>query len=398
MTKKSVQKKSRRGSGNARKEALAAYAFLLPNFIGFAIFTAVPVVVSLIIAFTYWNIFKKPVWIGISNFKDLLWFHHDGGRLVPNDPFFWKYLYNTIYLMIGIPFGMAGSLIMAMMLNQKIKGVVFFRTICFLPTVSSGVALLILWKYIYNNEVGLLNQFLRSVGNVIYSSPFISIPFTILVAILFGAIIVAFICAVIGAIMWVVQKLKLPWPDSLNKVITVLAGIATYIIIGIYGRSLFMNVCSFFTTPPDWLGTVFWAKPSLIIMGLWGGIGGMNMILYLAALQGVPQSMYEAAEIDGAGGWSKFWSVTWPMISPTTFYILIMSVIGSMQGGFMNAKIMTGGGPIGSTTTIEYYLYTTAFENFNMGYASTISWFLFAVVLALTLIVWRAGGKLVTYE
>lgn len=133
-------------------------------------------------------------------------------------------------------------------------------------------------------------------------------------------------------------------------------------------------------------------------MGLWGGIGGMNMILYLAALQGVPPSLYEAAEIDGAGPWAKFWAITWPMVSPTTFFIFIMGIIGGLQTGFMVANVMTGGGPAGSTTTIEYYLYKTAFENFNMGYASSIAWFLFAVILVLTLVTWRVGGKVVTYE
>jgi multiple sugar transport system permease protein len=201
--------------------------------------------------------------------------------------------------------------------TRKWTGIVALRTVYFLPSVCSGVALLILWKYLYNSDIGFVNTFLRGIG---------------------------------------------------------------------------------IANPPDWLGTTFWAKPALMLMGLWGGLGGYNMILYLAALQGVPSSYYEAAEIDGAGPWAKFWSITWPMISPTTFFILIMSIIGGFQSGFMTANVMTGGGPAGSTTTIEYYLYQTAFEKFNMGYASAVAWFLFAVILVLTLAAWKLGGRVVTYE
>ena len=185
------------------------------------------------------------------------------------------------------------------------------------------------------------------------------------------------------------------WP---YRALAVGAGAVIFVLIGVSGPRFFETVRSFVVVPPDWLGTVQWSKPSLILMGLWGGLGGYNMILYLAALQGVPSSYYEAAEIDGAGPWAKFWAVTWPMISPTTFFILVMSIIGGFQSGFMTANIMTGGGPAGSTTTVEYYLYQTAFEKFNMGYASAIAWFIFAVILILTRLTWRIGGRVVVYE
>jgi multiple sugar transport system permease protein len=148
---------------------------------------------------------------------------------------------------------------------------------------------------------------------------------------------------------------------------------------------------------PNWLGSTEWAKPSLMLMGLWTGLGGFNMILYLAALQGVPREQYEAAAMDGASAWQTFWAVTWPGISPTTFFILIMSVIGGFQGGFMTANVMTQGGPAGSTTTIEYYLYNVAFTRFLRGYASAIAWVLFLVILVITLLTWRFGGRRVTY-
>lgn len=382
----------------AKREALASYAFLLPNFLGFLAFTSIPVVLSLVMAFCHWNIFRPPSWVGLENFRNLLWFHREGGRLVANDPFFWQYVYNTVYLMAGIPIGMAGSLLLALMMNQRLKGVVVFRTIYFLPTVCSGVALLILWKYLYNADIGLINKIIRIVGGAIYSNRASALAFSVFCAILVGLAATAAAAFVLSAVRYVADRIGWEWSDGLLRVLVILSGAAVFVALGAYGRTFYAHLAAFFAAPPDWLGTVKWAKPSLILMSLWGGLGGYNMILYLAALQGVPSSYYEAAEVDGAGPWAKFWAVTWPMISPTTFFILIMSIISGFQSGFMTANILTNGGPAGSTTTIEYYLYQTAFEKFNMGYASAIAWFLFAVILILTRFTWRIGGRLVIYE
>ena len=383
---------------NKKREAIAAYGFLLPNFIGFLAFTSLPVIVSLIMSFTHWNIFKAPTWVGLENFSSLLWYHREEGQLVPNDPFFWQYVGNTIYLLVGIPIGMAGSLITALMMNQKIKGIVIFRTLYFLPAVCSGVAVLILWKYLYNKDIGLINKSLISMGSYIYDHKILALGFTAVCAAVFSLAVIGVMASLVALLQWLSEKVKIPWAEGLFRIVMIVIGAATFIIIGVYGRNIYAAVNGFMITPPDWLGTYKWAKPSLIIMGLWGSLGGYNMILYLAALQGVPRSMYEAAEIDGASTWAKFWAVTWPMISPTTFFILVMSIIGGFQGGFMTANVMTGGGPAGSTTTVEYYLYQTAFEKFNMGYASSIAWFMFAIILILTLFTWKLGGKVVTYE
>lgn len=391
-------KKRKTGMTYQRREALAAFGFLMPNFLGFLAFTSLPVIVSLVMAFTYWNIFKSPSWVGIENFQSLLWFHREAGRLVPNDPFFWQYVYNTVFLMVGIPIGMAGSLIVALMMNHRLRGVVVFRTVYFLPTVCSGVALLILWKYLYNADIGLINKTLRLFGEHIYSGKLIAIVFTAVCAVAFGVIALGIVGGVLALARRVCENLRIIWPEWLFKALTIAAGAVIFVLIGVCGGSIYTVLNLFFVQPPDWLGTVQWAKPSLILMGLWAGLGGYNMILYLAALQGVPGSMYEAAEIDGAGPWAKFWAVTWPMISPTTFFILVMSMIVGFQGGFMTANVMTNGGPAGSTTTVEYYLYQTAFEKFNMGYASAIAWFLFAVILVVTLLTWKLGGRVVTYE
>ncbi|OGW79100.1 MAG: hypothetical protein A3G33_03835 [Omnitrophica bacterium RIFCSPLOWO2_12_FULL_44_17] len=292
------------------KEALAGYGFLMPNFVGFLVFTSIPVCASMALSFFSWDLLSPPKFVGIANFIELF-----------KDPFFWKYCWNTVVLMCAIPFSVAGSLLLALAMNQKLKGIVFFRTVYFLPTICSGVAIYVLWRFIYNPEFGALNAMIFKLGELIH----------------------------------------LP-----------LRG-------------------------PNWLTDEQWAKPALIIMSVWQTVGGYNMILYLAALQGVPRDYYDAAEVDGANEWQKFWNVTWPQISPTTFFIVIMSIIGGFQAGFDPAYIMTGGGPNGSTTTIIYYIYNNAFQWHNMGYAAAISWILFIIVFIITVLQWRMFGRVVHY-
>lgn len=303
-------------------EALVAYGFLLPNVAGFLLFTAAPLVASLCLSFYDWDIITwPPRFVGLSNFIQLIGWHEAQGRWVPNDPLFWKFTGNTVFLMFAIPFNMFGSLVLAWCLNQRLKGLTIFRTIFFLPTISSGVAIALLWTWLYNPNFGPLNYALDQLGTF----------------------------------------LRLSWHG------------------------------------PQWLTDPTWAKPALMLMGLWMSVGGYNMILYLAALQGIPHELYEAAEIDGAGAWKKFWCVTWPMLSPTTFFILTMSIIGGFQGGFLNAYIMTRGGPNGATTTIEYYIFNQLYAYQHAGYAAAIAWLLFLGVLMVTLVHWRMGGRWVFY-
>jgi len=293
------------------KEMVAAYGFLAPNLIGFLLFTSIPVFASMCLSFVKWDLLSDGVqFVGLKNFIELI-----------KDKYFLQYCWNTVYLMAAIPLSMAGSLLLAIALNQKLKGTVIFRTIYFLPTICSGVAIFMLWRGIYNPNFGLLNSMIGSFGNML--------------------------------------GLKL--------------------------------------SGPNWLTDETWAKPAFIIMSVWQGIGGYNMILYLAALQGVPRDLYDAAEVDGANSWQKFWAVTWPQISPTTFFIAIMSLIGGFQAGFDQAYIMTGGGPNGSTTTIIYYIYNNAFNWFHMGYAAAISWVLFLIIFVITILKWRFYGKNIHY-
>ncbi len=307
-------------------EKFVGYTFVLPNFLGFLLFTSLPVIASLILSFMNWDIINEPEWAGLDNFVNLLGFHKDEGAIVANDPDFWMYLYNTVYMMLIIPLCMIGSLLLALLLNREIKGIVAFRAIYFLPSICAGVAVCLLWKWLLNSnyEIGLINSAIATVAS------------------------------------WFGKD-----PNAINY--------------------------------PKWLVDPALAKPALMIMSFWSGIGGMNMILYLAALQNVPQELYEAADIDGASSFQKFWKITLPFLSPTTFFITIMSIIGGFQGGFTQAFVMTEGGPAGSTTTIEYYLYNNAYSFFQMGYAAAIAWVIFIIVLILTAINWKYGGKMVHY-
>jgi len=361
-----------------RKNFAIALCFLLPNMLGFLIFTAGPVLLSLYMSFTNWSL--KPAveleWVGLRNYTDLL-----------NDPDFWFYLYNTAYFMLGIPFAVMGSLILAsffvgdMLIKNKhrrfklasalllvgmmtcswlfvigckdwalllavlylggIFGILFgsttYRSMFYIPSFASGVATTILWTQIFNPYFGMTNNLLKSIYNI------------------FGV--------TNGYLpQWLTSTQNLlgflPWPDCFNN--------------GGFG-----------------LG----AREAIMIMGFWGGIGGNNMILYIASIANIPTSLYEAAELDGAGPVSKFLNITIPSVMPTTFFIIVMSVIGGLQGGFESAKIMTGGGPAGTTTTLAYYIYTTGFEELRLGYSSAVAWALFIIIFVLTLINWKYGNR-----
>jgi multiple sugar transport system permease protein len=130
-----------------------------------------------------------------------------------------------------------------------------------------------------------------------------------------------------------------------------------------------------------------------MLMGFWAAVGSNTMLLYLAALTNVPQDLYEAAEIDGASSANKFWNVTWPQLAPTTFFVAVMGVIGGLQGGFDAARVMTAGGPAGSTTTLAYLVYSEGFETGRLGYASAAAWTMFMLVLAMTLFTWKFGSR-----
>lgn len=298
-----------------KKSNLGGFAFLCPNIIGFALFTFLPVLFAVGLSFFTWDLFHTAKFVGLRNFWDILGWYRDEGGIRANDPLFWSYLWNTLFLMLGIPLNMAASLFLASMLNQKLAGRNFFRVLFYLPSICMGVGVLLLWKFLLNAEFGLINQLL------------------------------AVVCV----------------------------------------------------EGPAWLTDYQWAKPAIMLMTLWGVMGGADMIIYLAGLQAIPPSLYEAAAIDGASKWNQFRHITLPMLAPTSFFIFITALIGGFQGGFDAAYIMTKGGPDGSTMTISYYIFNHAFQWFNMGYASALSVILFVLVLAVTLLNWKYSRRDVEY-
>ena len=293
------------------RENFVAWGYLLPNISGFMLFTLIPVFLAFALSMFRWDIFHSPVFVGLDNFRELLGFRNEGGRLTANDPEFWQYFGNTMFLMIGIPFNMFVALLIAMLLNRKLQGIGFFRTVFYLPTICGGVGLYLLWGFIFAPEIGIMNLTLDFIG----------------------------------------------------------------------------------ITGPKWLTDYYWAKPTFILIGLWAAMGGNNMLLYLAGLQSIPPELYEAAKVDGASKTQQFIHITVPMLTPTSFFIFIMGVIYGFQAGFDTAFVLTQGGPAGATTTLSYYIYNHAFVWFNMGYAAAISLVLFGMVLLITFINWKIGGR-----
>lgn len=297
-------------SRNRRREIMAAFCFLLPNLIGFVVFMAGPLLSSLGISLLEWNLLNPPTWLGFENYLHLV-----------QDDDFWLSLRATLYYMLGsVPLGIVSSLLLALALNQKIRGISLYRTIYFIPVVSSMIAVALMWRWMYNPTSGILNYMLDQIFTTLH------LPFT----------------------------------------------------------------------PPDWLQSRVWAMPAIILMSVWKGLG-YNMVLFLAGLQGIPAHLYEAAEIDGATTWYKFRHITLPLLTPTTFFIVIISIIGSFQI-FEQAYIMTQGGPARSTVTTVYYIYENGFQWYQMGYASAVAWVLFAFILLVTVVQWKYQDRWVFYE
>lgn len=312
--------KKQKMTNRQRTEALQGFAFISPWMIGFVCFALGPVIFSLCLSFCKWDILTPIQFVGMKNYAKMV-----------QDPLVGKSLVNTLYYAaFAIPLGMCGALGTALLLNQKLKAMRLFRTLFYVPSVTSGVATFLLWSFIFNPEMGLMNRALSH---------------------------------------------KVPWIELVN-------GIA-------------IKYIPFIANPPKWLADPTWAMPALIIMSLWGVGGGM--LIYLAGLQGIPEELYEAALLDGANPIQKFWYVTIPMLSPTIFFNLIMSIIGSFQV-FGAAFVMTGGAPANSTLFYVLYLFQNAMMYFRMGYASAMAWLLFIIILSLTLIQLRLSKKWVHYQ
>jgi multiple sugar transport system permease protein len=292
-------------SAMRRQEAIEGVLYTSPWIIGFIVFVAGPLIASMYLSFTKYNVLRPPEFIGLQNYV----------YAFTKDDLFLPSIGRTFYYaLLSVPLAMVGSLFVAVLLNQKLKGTAFWRTMYFLPTLTPLVAAALLWRWMLNPDVGLVNYLLG--------------------------------------------------------------------LIGIDG--------------PGWLSSIQWAIPALVLMGLWASVGGARMIIFLAGLQDVPMEMLEAAEIDGAGLWAKFWHVTMPLLTPTIFFNLVLGIIFALRT-FEVAFISTAGGPARATWLISLHIYQNAFVSFDMGYASALAWLFFIIVFGMTYLQFRLSGRWVFY-
>jgi multiple sugar transport system permease protein len=295
-----------RGRTSSREETVAGWVAISPWVIGFIIFTAGPIIASLYLSFTEYDFIRPIRWTGLDNYK----------QIFTQDIYFTKSLVNSIiYMALFVPLHVVIALGVALLLNQARRARGLFRTLFYLPSMTPAVATAILWIWILNPQVGVVNQVLRI--------------------------------------------LHLP--------------------------------------APAWTVDPFWMKPAVVISALWG-FGGA-MIIFLAGLQGIPAVLYEAAEIDGANAWQRFWHVTVPQLSPVIFFIATMSLISALQV-FTQGYVMfdQNGGNENAALFYIMYLFQQAFQYFHLGYASALAWILFLVIAALTALQFVIARKWVYYE
>lgn len=287
------------------EEALAGYLFAMPVILGLIIFVIGPMIAGLLISFTNWNVLTPPKWVGLNNFI----------HLFTADLFFGNSLLVTCYYVVGnTSFTIVYALVLALMLNQNIRGRGLLRTVFYLPAIIPIVASSALWLWLYNPNFGLFNEVLQN----LHLRPF-------------------------------------PWLSSEKTVV-----------------------------------------PSLILMSVWGGAGN-TIIIFLAALQGVPRQLLDAVEIDGGNWFHKFRAVTLPMISPVTFFNLVVGLINSFQI-FAQPVIMTNGGPNNASLFYVFLMYREGFQRNNMGLASAEALILFLLVSAMALLLFRWSRQWVYYE
>ncbi len=305
-TRKSTPQRSPRNS-LARREALTAYLLITPNLLIYFVFTIIPVVFSLVLAFTDWNFvsgLKGLKFIGLENFLSL-----------PKDSWFTSSLRNNLIFSLVVPASMAMGLFCALLLNNFAYLRPLLRSMIFMPYISSAVAVAVVWLVIFHPTSGPVNSFLMSIG---------------------------------------------------------------------------------IESPPRWTGTATWALPTVMIVSLWGGLG-YDMMIYLAGLQGIPKELYEAAEIDGATNVRSFLHITFPLLWPTTFFLLVTGIIGSFKV-FALINVMTQGGPGTATTMLAFYVYRAGFVFYRMGYASAVAWVLMVLVFFITLLQTWGQRRIAEYQ
>lgn len=288
------------------RQALWGWAFASPWVLGLVLFTIGPMIFSLYLSFTEYDVLSPAKWVGLRNYQTAFL----------KDALFWPSLGRTFYYaLVAVPLGLVASLALAILLNQGLRATNIFRTMFFLPSMTPAVATVLIWLWLMNPKIGILNLVLSKFG---FPADF-------------------------------------PWYTDKHTVI-----------------------------------------PSLIVMNLWTSAGSNTMLVFLAALQGVPSELYEAAEIDGAGPWDKFRNVTLPQISPALLFNLVLGVIGALQV-FTSAFVATTGGPAYGSWFFALHIYQQAFQYYRMGYGTALAWIFLVVVLVLTLVNIKLSDRWVYY-
>jgi multiple sugar transport system permease protein len=288
------------------RRALPAYLFLLPGMLLFVTWTLYPLLYSFVMSFAEWNLIKPSRFVGFANYARAL-----------RDPVFWLALRNTLfYTLVTVPGQMILGLGAALLLDRPLRARAFFRTVYYLPVVTSWVVVALIFTYLYNGQAGLINWLLRDVLHLI--------------------------------------------DQNIN-----------------------------------WLGEPLTANLAIATLGIWKGIG-WTMVIFLAGLQSIPQEIYEAAAIDGAGGWQRLRYITLPLIRQTTLFILVLLTIGGFQV-FISVYVMTGGRPLHRTDVLLTYMYSNAFEFLDLGYGSALSYLFALMVFTLSMIQIRLLRRPVQY-
>jgi multiple sugar transport system permease protein len=294
-----------RGRGAYWRDTLEGYLFISPVILGLLIWTFGPMVASLMLSFTDYPLLKPPQFVGLRNFQEM--FTEPYLRVVDS------LLVTLKYAAMSLPITLVGSLGAALLLNQNVPGIRFFRTAFYLPTIVPGIAMVFIWGWLLNPKFGLVNAALGSIG---------------------------------------------------------LPGFG-------------------------WLAEPETALVSLALLNLW--TIGPSMIIFLAGLQSISQELYDAGKIDGASEVRLFWNITIPMLSPTIFFNLVTGLIFTFQY-FLPPFVLTRGGPLFTTYVYNLNLYEKAFKWMQMGMAAAMAWLLFAIILGLTLIIFRSSDAYVYYE
>ena len=282
------------------REKTSAWLFILPALLGTLIFIIIPVFCSFGLSFVKWDLVNQMQFVGLQNYRDIF-----------SEGLFWKILINTVVFAVSTSvLGVIIPLILAVILNSKIRGSEFYKTSYFLPFITPMIVIGVVWQWIFDPNIGMMNQFLH----------------------------------------------------------------------------LHIN----------WLYDTHFAMPALIIVSVWKLIG-YNMIIFLSSLSSINNSLFEAAKIDGANAFQTFKNITIPVLSPSIFFVVIITAISSFQV-FDLIYLMTEGGPFDSTNVLVYAIYKNAFEYFNVGKASAIAYVLFVIILVLTLVQWNLRKKIVYIE